>query len=280
MRFRDLPWQFLALWFYSLILGFVFMLAAYGTTAQWSTIIYEVVIFIFGAVLLLLKYIFFRNRQAPFEFSKNVPAYGYTLAFFLIPVMYFLAQGIDDLVTGQFSVQSWLPEVFTHFFALSAIPQILSPLGQVGVWLQEFALQASLVSPAEELFKTASLFGILTIIVWRREAKSGKAESLGFWTILIVVTLVNTLWVAMHGILEYHQFSDFMIAFVDGEILLAPTWFFGNPFPSVITHTDWNTFGTLGVLTTNVMLVMAAIFGSLTVFLWVRNRRSKKRARS
>lgn len=256
------------------------MLAAFGTVSQWATIIYEVVIFIFGIILIVFTFTFFRGRTSPFDFARNAPAYAYSLAFFLVSVMYFLAEAIDMLLTGTFSASSgttekWLPEVLPHFFSLSAIPNVLPSLGTVGVWLQEYGLELALVGPGEELFKTASIFGILTVILWRRQAKSGKQETLGFGIVLAIVTFVNGLWVLMHGILEYHALSDFVIAFVDGEILILPTWLFGNPFPAVIAHATWNALGTLNALTTDAMFAMGLVFGILTIYLWAVDRRSK-----
>lgn len=258
------------------------MLAAYQTSAWEGTTFYFIATFVFAAFLIVLKYTFFRGREMPFEFTKNAPAYAYTLAFLYIPIMYFLAQGLTYLTTGVIASGSWLrsgwfPEVFQHFFSLTDIPIILPAwLGSVSVYLQEFALQVSDVGPAEELFKTAVWVSVLVVILWWREQSSGKPQKIGIATVFVVGSLINGLWVAMHGIVAYHTASDFLIALVEGELLLAPTWLFGTPFPAVIAHGTWNTFEALDLLIPYVMYAMMIIFGTLTVYFYFRNRRRHK----
>ncbi len=262
-------WQLLLLWIYSLVLGFIFILGAYGTSAQWATIIYELTTFIWGTVLFLLKWGKFRNSQMPFGWVGNAPAYAYGLALFLVPVIYALAQSLTFITTGQLDTGRLIPEVLSKFFSLADIPAILPSIGQVGVGLQQLGLQFGDVSPAEELFKTAVIDSLLVVVMWAFN-KHGVGKGLTFLTL----SGVNGLWTLMHGILAYHTLPDFLIAFVSGEVILAPTWFFGNPFPSVITHALWNFDGSFSLLTFWPMVIWAGITGVLTFYLYHKRKKA------
>ena len=269
---RSFPWQILLLWIYSLVLGFVFMLAAWGTSSQWATVIYEVATFIFGGVLFIVKGIYFRNREMPFEFSLNAPAYAYSLAVLLVPLIYFLAVALNWFLTGQLDTGALIPEVFRRFLSLTDLPSVLPQLGPLGPVVQEFALQLSDVGPAEELFKTAVTNGLLVVILWYAQTRKWAGFKIGKGSTFLMFTGINGLWTLMHGILAYHSASDFLVAFVAGEVIMAPTWFFGNPFPGVIAHGDWNALSSFQLLTLPVMLLLALVFLPLTLLLYVRRK--------
>jgi hypothetical protein len=242
------------------------MLAAYGTSSQWATVIYFLGTFAFGVALFIFKFVIFKDHDIPFGFNRNAPLYAYSLAIFLITVVYLLAQSVAVLTGGQFYTNSLVPELLKHIATLGSLPTFI-PGGNVGAVLQELALQLGDVGPAEELFKVFVIDGILIILIAKLNL---KRYNIGLT--FVVMTLANALWTLLHGIVAYHAAGDFWTAFVAGEIILSPTWFFGNPLPAIITHALWNTMGIYNQLTVFNMFIVAGVFGPLTILLYIKRR--------
>lgn len=228
----------------------VFVVMYYGTVDAMAGLVYFAFVFLWGLTLIVLGFVF--KDRLPLSYLHEIPAWEVMFGVLAVPLLFFLSEAIGMFSSTQLSLNSLLPELLSRLFPSFSF---LANIGLAGftipVWLQSLGWNLSDVAPAEEMFKLG-VFEILLIVIWAKVAPVAKIKlGSNAATVLIfsLFSIVNLLWVIIHGFLSYTNVSQYAVAFVAGEVLLSFTVILSNILPAIIGHALWNVFGTLGLLT-------------------------------
>lgn len=271
----------------SLIIASIFLVVYYKTvneSAAWTYLILEMV---WGSLMVLVALVFGKRPGGlPFNFLRNISGWQYLLGFLAVPIMFFLALGIEILTGNSVQITSVVPT--------SSVPEVLSKFfphfafldtSQIPVWAQTIGWHFGDVSPGETEFQVGAIIGlclaVFALYKRNRRKKGLEVKELEHekWISLGIMTGVNLLWTSMHGILgEYTTLPQFAIAFLAGEVLLSLFWILENPLPTVTGHALWNVLGTFGLLTVLNMTVLgfAVLITILALYLLKKRRKRSK----
>lgn len=262
-------YQFWIVFVISLILATIFTIG-YIDTANWSAAVtYLVLLAVWGWSLIAFTY-FLRGRGLPFEFLNNVPAWQLMFGVLVVPVIFFLAQGVGFLTGSQMQLISLIPEllpsVFSRLFGRFSFIDTL----KIPVWMQMIGWHLGDVSTTETVFETGAM-ALLFLALYKKLKSWQKSR----WPVFGLMSLVNLLWSGMHGILSYSSLNQFATAFLAGELLLSLILIFGSIIPTILGHAGWNILGVFGLLTLWPMIGLGilALILILALFLLRRKRR-------